>query len=256
VKKIKVTFEQYYSEQCGGQWPLLKKALLEERNHFDLHEGLKQSYFLDPASVQAGKALQINEGDRVLDLCAAPGGKSLVLAQNLKPGATLKCNEKSPARRQRLIKVLDDHLDTDLRTRVDVSGFDATKWCLFEQEMYEKILLDAPCSSEGHVLQSPKHLNEWSPSRIKRLAQQQFAMVASALELLVVGGEMVYSTCAIAEDENDGVIEKLFKKRAGRFELLPIHESIGYETKFGWKMWPDTDAGVGPIYYTRLKKLS
>ncbi|MGL1902008.1 MAG: RNA methyltransferase [Fibrobacterales bacterium] len=254
MKKVKVTFEEYYSGELGDRWPKLRAALLEEKSYFELKEGLRQSYFLDPASVRAASALSIDEGDMILDLCAAPGGKSLVIASTLPAMAHLKTNEKSPARRQRLKKVLDEHLTETVRSHTEVTGYDATKWGLFEKEVYDKVLLDAPCSSEAHVLQSPKHLKEWTPSRVKRLSQQQFAMVASALDALKEGGEMIYSTCALADAENDGVIEKLHKKRSGKFEILPVQEEIGEATVYGWKMWPDTHPGVGPIYYCKIRK--
>ncbi len=254
VKKVKVTFDEYYRDQLGERWGVLKQSLKSEKNYYDLNEGLHKSYYLDPASVRAAQALDIEPGDAVLDLCAAPGGKSLVLALALPDGATLKSNEKSPPRRQRLITVLDEHLPSEIREKIEVTSYDATKWCLFEQEMYDKILLDAPCSSEAHVLESPRHLKEWSPSRIKRLSQQQFAMLVGALDLLKPGGELIYSTCALASAENDGVIEKLHKKRAGKFEMQPITEEQGEATQYGWTMWPDTANGLGPIFYTRIKK--
>lgn len=257
AKKEKPDFESYYRELFGDRWDSLRQALLDDEPHYyELNSGLLQSYFLDPASVEAARALEVKPGQDVLDLCAAPGGKTLFLALALKGSGSLVSNDISPARRGRLRKVLDDHLPTAIRETVEVRGHDASRWGMYEPERYDRILADVPCSSEGHVIRSAVHLKQWSPSRIKSLAHRQFAILASALDALKPGGEMVYSTCALAPDENDGTVAKLFKKRKEQFDVITFDrkQRIGERTLYGIRILPDREGGLGPIYYCVIRK--
>lgn len=274
-------FDEYYAAQEGERWPSLKSACALENTHFPLSEGLEQTYWLDEASVMAGRWLEAQPGERVLDLCAAPGGKSLVIAQDLfglrkggnddKTGqimdGELVTNELSGTRRDRLWKVLREHLPSPLMERVRVYGHDASRWGQHEEDAYDRILLDAPCSSERHLVQAPAYLEDWTPGRSTRLAQQAYAMVLSAAQALKVGGVLVYCTCAVSQVENDGVIdralERIMKKsdQLGyclELDLPPAGGSLVPQwmepCKFGWRILPDRSSGRGPLYLSRLKK--
>ena len=192
----------------------------------------------------------------VLDMCAAPGGKSLVLASKLAGSGSLVCNDRSSQRRSRLKRVLDKHLPSPWRAVVSITSHDATKWGLYEQQAYDAVLLDAPCSSERHVFNDPKALSAWSPSRPKRLAIQQFAMLAAALEAVRVGGTVLYSTCSVSPAENEDVIEKLQVKRPGRFEEIPCDSAFAEPRAHGHIILPDASGGRGPLYYCLLRRLA
>lgn len=224
----------------------------------ELSLGLTAPYFLDPASAEAAAALGVEPGDRVLDLCAAPGGKSLILAQSLQGQGELVVNDRSPSRRERLKKVIADHLPPETAARVSVCGYDAARWGLYEASAYSKILADVPCSSERHLLHSPAHLAQWSENRIRSLALRQFAILASALQALQPNGRLVYSTCALNPTENDGVIQKLFHRRPGQFQVVTssFRGKSGEATAFGVHILPDRCNGRGPIYYCILQKLN
>ena len=122
------------------------------------------------------------------------------------------------------------------------------------------ILIDAPCSGERHLLETPKELAEWTVSRMKKLAQRQYALLTAGLLALKPGGKLVYSTCSIASLENDGVIETLLKKKED-FQILQedlpqaILQQIGRpeKTKHGFLFLPD-QCGIGPIYFCVLRK--
>jgi 16S rRNA C967 or C1407 C5-methylase (RsmB/RsmF family) len=90
------------------------------------------------------------------------------------------------------------------------TGHDATLWFRHETERHHRILLDVPCSSERHLISSHIHLARWIPARTKHHSIQAFAMPASALEVVTIGGFIFYSTCALSPAENDGAVEKLF----------------------------------------------
>ena len=205
-------FEAYYSALFGDRWQALREALLQETQPVAFSVCGGKPYYLDQASIYAAQALPpIDEGS-YLDMCAAPGGKTLVLASGMGQGAQIQANELSRARRARLLTVLDEHLPPDIRTRIEVTGYDAATLPRYRQAYYDRILLDAPCSSERHVLTDEKYLACWTPARIKMLAQRQWALLSAAFLLLKPGGFLVYATCALADAENDGVVQKLLKK--------------------------------------------
>lgn len=252
-------FDRHFSTLFGQRWPALKDSLLAPGDAVDYSSGLASSYHLDSASVSAAMLLRLPENGEILDACAAPGGKSLVLASRMAPGSRLLCNELSSDRRRRLSDVLDAHLDEDLRRRVRVSGFDAAAagGRLSERGRFAAILLDAPCSSERHVLRDQKALGAWSPARIRFLSQRQWSLLSSAFLLLAPGGSLVYATCALSPDENDGPMMKLFKKYGEEVlrDVIEVGEAPAFEaTEHGIQYLPDRSSGAGPLYVARLRR--
>ncbi len=281
-----MTFEEYYSNTFGVRWPSLKQALLSDSiqtlypNPFipakstrpafapwlsgcevfeggelkrDESTGLLEGYVLDPASVVVARALGVQPGDRVLDLCAAPGGKTLVLAEGLVKSGELTSNEPSEGRRHALFKVIQNYIPTDQRPRFWVKGWDGQRVGMAQPGAFDRILVDAPCSGERHLLQNKKELQAWTPQRIKKLAQKQFSLLASAALAVKEGGVIVYSTCALSTQENDDVVEKLLERRP---QWVCEHEEapspFAEKTKWGWNHWPDR-CGFGPMYFSRLR---
>ncbi len=252
-KKHRVDFNAYYREIFPERWEDLTHALREESRPVAFTEGLVKPYYLDAASLIPVEALEVPGAGTLLDLCAAPGGKSLCIAAAMDPEARLTANDRSASRRGRLKRVLDEHLDAALRERITVTGHDAARWGLYEESRYDRILADVPCSSERHLILDPKYLKEWSPSRSKRLAVQAYAILAAALTALKPGGILVYSTCALSPLENDQVVAKLLKRRGDEFRLLDGAE--GEPTEYGRHILPDRSGGIGPIYYAKLSKI-
>ena len=256
AKKTKITLDAYFEDILSERWPRLKEALLAPNQHMTLGAdlGYTKDYFLDPASVYSASLLPIHDNDIVLDMCAAPGGKSLVLAKALKGTGTLICNERSSNRRARLHRVIMDCLPENWRQNVKITAHDATRWGVYEKEVYDKILLDAPCSSERHVMVSPEHLADWSPSKTKRMAQQQHAMLCGALDALKVGGQILYSTCSISSIENSDCIAYFLKKRPSQVKVVELVLDKGEKCEYGHQFWPDV-SGEGPIYCCLLEKI-
>lgn len=219
--------------------------------HSKIHLGLKEPYFLDQASIWCGKALAAKPKEHILDMCSAPGGKALIIALAMKGQGRLVLNDRSRIRRKRLYKVMATLYNPP---EINIYGHDAKKWGIYEQSTYDRILLDAPCSSERHVLSSPHHLKQWRYGRLKNLARDQYALICSGLKALKIGGTMVYSTCSLSREENDGVIEKLLKKN--KFSLDIKKNNLGESTEYGHIVLPDQKAGLGPLYWAKLIKLS
>jgi 16S rRNA C967 or C1407 C5-methylase (RsmB/RsmF family) len=215
-------------------------------------------YLMDAASLLPVRELMNssafnNDNVKILDMCAAPGGKSVLLSWALNGRGHLTCNDLSKTRLGRLRNVLNLHLSDDQLAQVTTTNYDASRWCLYEKEVFDLILLDAPCSSERHVLTSQKHLDQWSIKRSKSLAIRQWSILASAIDLLKPGGQVVYSTCSISPLENDDVISKMLKKRNGLVKVNEQSWPIGEKTEHGWAILPDKE-GWGPFYLSSITK--
>ncbi len=252
-------FERHYSGIYGGRWPQLREALARETSPVCLREGLIQPYYLDQASLAASQLLSPPPGSLVLDMCAAPGGKSLILALGLQGRGRLIANDRSSRRRERLHRVLDSCLSAPLRETVTVTGHDARRWGLYERDVYDAVLLDAPCSSERHLIHQPLLLSQWSPSRTRQLAMQQYAMLAAAYTACRRGGRILYSTCSISPRENQRVVERLFQKKKGGLGEIPMDSKLemdmgGEAQTRGTLILPDRADNRGPLYVCMMEK--
>lgn len=265
-------FEEYYASIFGDRWQALKEALAGESVYACWNGGGTDPYYLDPASVFAALQLPLEGAEHILDMCAAPGGKTLVISSRMPEDAELVSNERSPARKNRLAQVVLNCLPEKIRSRIKISCSDGAKWCRTQTEVYDRILLDAPCSSERHVLADEKYLAEWSPNRIKTLAMEQWALLSSAWRLLKKDGYLLYSTCALCPAENDDVVSRLFKKFDDaelcftdsipeidlqsadfcKMNVIPKPE----RTQNGFHILPDQKEKCGPIWFTLLHKKS
>lgn len=162
-------------------------------------------------------------GDHILDMCAAPGGKTSHIAARTHNQAYITANDNS---RPRLAK---------LRANLQRMGVENVDYTLFEAgqlarrlggRLFDKILLDAPCSGEGMMrYDSDKDMSTWSVAHIKRLQQLQKRMITQAWQLLQPGGTLVYSTCTIAPEENELVIDYLVRKNDD-VDVMPIIMSL------------------------------
>ncbi|XP_035484015.2 tRNA (cytosine(34)-C(5))-methyltransferase, mitochondrial [Scophthalmus maximus] len=168
---------------------------------------LKQYYLLNSASLLPVLALQVRDGEKVLDLCSAPGGKALAIMQCATP-ELLCCNEPDPNRRDRLAKTLESFLPRSLHSKVIVSAQDGQCFGQSEAATYDKVLVDAPCSNDRSWLYSCS--SQQGEQRLKeraRLPALQAQLLSSALSAVRPGGLVVYSTCTLSNSENYAVVE-------------------------------------------------
>lgn len=166
-------------------------------------------YIQNAASWLPVLALDPAPGENILDMCAAPGGKTSHIAQKAQNQAFITANDNS---RPRLHK-LQNNLQ---RLGVENASFtlhDATRLSrTLESASFDKILLDAPCSGEGMMqIDGKKDFESWSVAHIKRLQQLQKKLVVQAWQLLKPGGRLVYSTCTMAPEENEAVLDYLLR---------------------------------------------
>ena len=173
----------------------------------------------------------------------------------LKGTGSLTSNDRSQDRRERMRRAFESSLPSQGRENIRITGYDASRWGLYEKEAYDCILLDAPCSSERHVLQSPEHLSQGSPSRPKRLQALQYSMLASAMLALRHGGTLVYSTCSINSGEDEDIVARFMRKHPGEAEEMEISLTDGERREHGMIVLPDRSDGKGPMYAVKLRKI-
>ena len=158
-----------------------------------------------PGSVRVAPALAPQPGDRVLDLCAAPGSKAGHLAWLMRQQGELVVNELSRNRAQRLQRNLK--LMNIVATVLTGPGESLGRRL---GPTFDRVLVDVPCSGTGRVwLGDPRTWGEWSVRAVKRLAKLQRMLLHSGIAALKPGGTLVYSTCSLLQEENEAVLAKI-----------------------------------------------
>lgn len=221
--------------------------------------GYFTEYVMDPASVFVALSLEAQPEDDVLDMCAAPGGKTLIIAEqmNLAGESTgrLIANEISKDRRERLSRVLQDYIPKEKRLFISVKGLDANQYGLRNAGAYDRVLADVPCSGERHLLENREEFVLWSEKRTKNLAIRQYSLLSSAWLSVKAGGRIVYSTCSISPLENDEVVSKLVRKRKVSVLRPDWLQQFSFleSTEYGYRILPDR-GGFGPMYFSVIQK--
>lgn len=231
-----------------------EQLLLEQppRDEF----GTPAYYILDRASTMIVEQLQVDGFHKVLDLCAAPGGKSIAIAQFLSPQGEIHSNEPVKERSQRLKRNLHEHIPQN-SCIFHVTQRDATTW--HNPEAFDRVLVDAPCSSERHIMHQPSGTADWDLRVTHELAKTQGALLLRAMEAVKVGGIVVYSTCSISPVENDDVVAYALERTRCHMERRPVELKLGEATKLGWIVLPDTNPGhegSGPMYCSAFHKVA
>lgn len=162
-------------------------------------------YIQEPSAMSPAAVLPVEEGDVVLDACAAPGGKSTALACKLKHTGLLVSNDISASRQNATLKNME-------RFGIDNSYIiaeDLNKLSLRFPLYFDKILLDAPCSGEGMFRKDPSLIASWQEKDFRYFAPLQKELIQNAWKMLKPGGKMVYSTCTFSPQEDEEVIASL-----------------------------------------------
>ncbi|HYN78016.1 MAG TPA: RsmB/NOP family class I SAM-dependent RNA methyltransferase [Lamprocystis sp. (in: g-proteobacteria)] len=160
--------------------------------------------------------LDLVPGQRVLDLCAAPGGKTAQIALALGNRGTLMANDIASAR----IKALQGNLDRLGIFNCSTTCTDGANWPAAGGQ-FDRILVDAPCSSEGTLRRNPSMIERLDPGSPARLAPRQRALLRKAVQRLKPGGRLVYSTCTFAPEENELTVAAILAEYPGEVRLVP-----------------------------------
>ncbi len=205
-----------------------------------------QIYVQSLSSMLPVVALNPQPGEKILDLCAAPGSKTTFMSQKMANTGLIVANEPSGSRSKKLASNLD-RLGSLNTVMVQSDG---TILHNFYDQEFDRILLDAPCSSEGFGRKDSKFFSQmWSEKKIFEAAKLQKRLMVSAFKMLRPGGIMVYSTCTSAPEENEAVVEFLVNQFPDEIDFLPVElEAIPhtkgvksfYEQKFSSKVSENT----------------
>ena len=174
-------------------------------------------YLQEPSAMLPAQVLPVSPGERVLDLCAAPGGKATALAAKLRGEGLLVANEISASRAKALLK----NLEISGVTNSFVTNTTANRLAEQFPGYFDKILVDAPCSGEGMFRKDIANARAWSPDKVQSCAKIQREITKYAVDMLCPGGLLLYSTCTFAPEEDEGTVAWLLRQ-CPELELLEI----------------------------------
>lgn len=165
-------------------------------------------YIQEPSAMAVAEALDPKPGERILDLCAAPGGKSTHLAGKMGQKGLLVCNEIHPAR----AKILAQNVERMGIANAVVTNMEPAGMVDPFREFFDGIVVDAPCSGEGMFRKDENARNEWSPDHVILCANRQDMILDCAAEMLCTGGRIAYSTCTFSPEENEQAIARFLSR--------------------------------------------
>lgn len=206
-------------------------------------------YVQEPSAMSAVTLLDVKENDKVLDLCAAPGGKSTQIAAALNGTGLLWSNEIIKSRANILLSNIER---CGVKNAV-VSSETPKRLCDALAGYFDKVLVDAPCSGEGMFRKDNDAINEWSRSNVMLCKARQLEILDCAAKALKQGGELVYSTCTFSYEENEEVTAEFLQGHPD-FITVESDESFGRKTdNNGVRIFP-MDGGEGH-YAVKLKRI-
>lgn len=218
-------------------------------------------YIQEPSAMFVAEQLAPDSGDKVLDLCAAPGGKTTQLAGLMNQGGLIVANEIHPKR----AKVLSENVERLGITNTIVTNETPERLAERFKGYFDKILVDAPCSGEGMFRKDKEAILHWSEEKVLACAKLQRHILEAAYQMLKPDGIIVYSTCTFSPEENEQIIEAFLTKYPD-LELLPVKKPLGVESgRPEWslthhpelartvRLWPHKLGGEGH-FVAKLKK--
>ncbi len=221
-----------------------------------------QGYYYpqEASSMAAPLALDPQPGQRILDMCAAPGGKASHLAEMMRNTGTLIANDLDFKR----LRALSGNLNRLGVTNTIICNYNGIT--LPEKTLFDKVLLDAPCSAEGNARRSPFLRGGANLTYIRRISSFQKNAILKAIDLTKIGGVIVYSTCTFAPEENEMVIQHALENRPVRLEPIDIDipHLTGLSEWEGRRFHPDMELCIriyphlldsGGAFVAKLRKL-
>lgn len=258
---IRVNTGKLSVEEAAEKWPFVLRPVPWTENGFYVN-GLPVSrhpwyyaglyYIQEPSAMLPASLLPIAPGDRVLDLCAAPGGKATELASRLRGSGLLVANDVSASRAKALVK----NLSVWGAANVCVTAEDPRR--LYEAFgcSFDKILVDAPCSGEGMFRKDSSLIASWMEKGPKEYAPLQKEILSWAVQMLRPGGMLLYSTCTFSEEEDEAVVANALE-HFPELSLIPLKQTEGFAPGRGLegcvRLYPHRVEGEGH-FVALLKK--
>jgi 16S rRNA (cytosine967-C5)-methyltransferase len=197
-------------------------------------------YLQDEASQLVAEVVDVSDGDRVLDLCAAPGGKTTLIADRA-ANAFVVGSDVSASRLATVARAVS----AQQLKGVSLLLSDASQPLPFSANSFDRLLVDAPCSGTGTLRHNPEIRWRISEENITRLAAQQIHFLENAVQVIRPGGWLVYSTCSVETEENEDVVTK-FLERHEELRQVPLKANSPWVTPSGaLRTWPQRDGTDG-----------
>ncbi len=270
VNTLKISINEL-KKRIGKEWglkqiPWCKQGfwIEHEKGRRDIGNTIEHSlgyiYVQQAASMIPPLVLQPKPGNIVLDMCAAPGSKASQIAALMENKGMLVANDIKGER----IAALGINMQRMGITNTIITQMSGDR---FKDSKFDKILVDAPCSGTGAIRKSLKTLQIWNPNMIKRLAGLQRKLIDTAFNCLNKGGGLVYSTCSLEPEENEGVVDFLIKRyKNAKLEdiklnlkrspaVLEFEDRIyNKEIEKCLRIWPQDNDSEG-FFVARIKKI-
>ena len=195
-------------------------------NHPFHHAGMV--YVQEPAAMAPAECIDIQPDWWVLDMCAAPGGKSSQIAGKLGEGSVLVSNEIIPSR----CRILTGNVERLGLTNVITTCMDTERLAAEFPRTFDLIMVDAPCSGEGMFRKEEIAIDEWSEDNVRMCAERQAKILDNAVNALSNGGYIVYATCTFSLEENEMTVDG-FLRRHPEFEIVPVCRDVERATVEG-----------------------
>ena len=195
------------SQFCGAAIPWAQNGyylLPDVRPGLHPYHDAGVYYLQEPSAMAPAVLLDAQPDERVLDLCAAPGGKTTQLAAAMQGRGLLVCNEIHPKR----ARILSSNIERLGVTNALVLNEHPAELAARFPNYFDRIMVDAPCSGEGMFRKEEAAINDWSLETVRMCAARQYEILCSAARMLRAGGRLVYSTCTFAPEENEGVVSR------------------------------------------------
>ena len=237
-KALYLNTEKMSNEQFEHLFPLVKKHPIVENAYLydkDVYDFGKLDYFdlgvyyiQEPSAMLVSYFLNPNENDLVLDLCAAPGGKTFMSSRLMMNKGQIIANDLSKSRAQ----ILLSNVERMGLKNVIVSSLDFANYYHLFIEKFDKIILDAPCSGSGMFRKGEKMKLDWSMQKVYANANIQSSLISMCAKMLKKGGKLIYSTCSYSYEEDEEIIIN-FLNEHNDFYLIDINQNnpLFYQSK-------------------------
>ncbi len=188
-------------------------------NHPLHHAGM--IYVQEPAAMAPAECIEIEPDSKVLDMCAAPGGKSTQLKNKLSEGGLLVSNEIIPSR----CKILTGNIERMGFKNCVTTCMDTARLASLFPDTFDVIMVGAPCSGEGMFRKEQIAIDEWSRENVDKCAARQTEILQNAVKCLKSGGSIIYATCTFSLEENEMMIDSFLQSHPD-FEIIPLKPEI------------------------------
>ncbi len=197
-------------------------------NHPFHHAGL--IYVQEPAAMAPAECVDIEPNSKILDMCAAPGGKSTQLKNKLGNNGLLVSNEIIPSR----CKILTGNIERLGFKNCVTTCMDTSRLSDAFPNTFDVIMVDAPCSGEGMFRKEQIAIDEWSIENVQKCAIRQAEILENAVKCLTVGGTIIYATCTFSLEEDEMTVDNFLKIHPD-FELVPVKPAVQAASSAGIK---------------------